>query len=1314
VVFNELNKLINMDKDESNKSKQQKVIMTDKPSQKEEAKGNDATPVVVHSVGYFALFKYTDTVEKVVLFFGMFLSIANGATMPLFSLIFGNLTSDFTADKSPQERREAALKSTLTMFYLGLASLVAATLADFCWNIVSQRLNIRVRKLYLAGILGQEMGWFDKENPEKLTTRYVEDITKFQGAIGNMNYTLLNSIGTSVAGFIVGFTKGWWFSLIVFMSFPLTMLGMLFFLFSMQKEQVMSKKSYEEAGAVSEQCFGAIKTVKLLTGEEHETNLYSTFLDSAKRIGTKYGTIAGVCFGIFYMCIFITYGLNFWLGAVLIDKEVWNSNEKRDYNVADILTVFFSVVTGCMALGGTSPALKAISMGKQAAYEIYEIIERKSLIPINDTKAKVANDLNGEIEFDNVTFSYPSRPDKTILSNFSMKIPKGKKVALVGETGCGKSTTVQLLERNYDPSSGRILIDGVDIKDYNLNSLRNHIGYVGQEPVLFAMSIRDNLLLAKPTATEAEMIEALKQANAYSFVMKLEKRLETYVGAGGNQISGGQKQRISIARSILQNPKILLLDEATSALDRRNEREIQATLDKFSSSRTTITIAHRLSTIINADIIYVIKKGQVVEMGSHNELLKLRGNYFNLISVQLDGMAPEDLVLGKRNSSQHPELDRRESNQHMGLAQDKEIQEPEGDFEDVSPNIVKELTPADVRKKKEEETKQAKEASKKMRMFLKGNYTLLIFGCLAALACGCQMPIFALFMADMLTVLSKFSVYKFYGFSNDSVQWQDLRKDALWIGFEFIILALVALVVNALQIAIFNRLGHIITARIRKALFKQFITRDIPFFDEPKNNPGVLSAVLAKDCLTVNTVVSSSYGAVISAFGSLVCGLVIAFVASWRLALVTLSVSPLIILSGSVKASMRANRMIGSDEKLQGEESKTFQETCTNMRTVNSLNAHSRLQKRFENFVEKENEARLWKAAIESLLFGFSQFCTIGIYALSFYAGAEFTVKYGLDFQDMFRALFAIIFAAVGAAMAQTFAGNIGDAQLAAKRIMDFLNIENKMPVPANPVTAPIKGFIEFRNVAFTYPQRNQPCFKDVSFKVDPMQRVAFAGPSGSGKSTIFWLLSRLYDVDKGEILVDGVNVKDYDLTHLRKSLGMVTQEPVLFNSTIRYNIKYNMPEKTDEEMIEAARIANALKFIESDGVEEGHHLPTSAEDTANDGKGFDRKVGLKGSKLSGGQKQRVAIARTVIRKPAIYMFDEATSALDTESEKIVQQALHRVSTENTTLSIAHRVSTIKDSDVIFVIDNGAIAEQGKFDELMQKRGTFYSINRQM
>jgi ATP-binding cassette subfamily B (MDR/TAP) protein 1 len=225
----------------------------------------------------------------------------------------------------------------------------------------------------------------------------------------------------------------------------------------------------------------------------------------------------------------------------------------------------------------------------------------------------------------NVTFAYPKDPSRVILKNVSLRLNANQKNALVGESGCGKSTIMQLLMRFYDPLEGIITVDGIDIKQLKLSWLRSNIGYVGQEPVLFAATIKQNMLLGNPEASDESIVKALKRAEAYDFIMDLENKLDTYVGYGGGQLSGGQNQRIAIARAILKNPRILVLDEATSALDRKNEILIQNTLDKIVTDRTTISIAHRIKTIMNSDEIFVMHEGQLVEHGKFRDLNKFRG-----------------------------------------------------------------------------------------------------------------------------------------------------------------------------------------------------------------------------------------------------------------------------------------------------------------------------------------------------------------------------------------------------------------------------------------------------------------------------------------------------------------------------------------------------------------------------------------------------------------------------------------------------------------------------------------------------------------
>ena len=347
--------------------------------------------------------------------------------------------------------------------------------------------------------------------------------------------------------------------------------------------------------------------------------------------------------------MFAMYGLGFWYGI----KRIMDSREGEDckscaptdldcmetcqqYTSGNIFTIFVCVLVGSFRIGFLAPYLEAFTIARGAAGQIYRIIERVPSIDSISENGKKPGTISGSIKFRNVSFSYPSRPDTPILKNLNLDVPAGKTIALVGPSGCGKSTLIQLVQRFYDPDEGSVQLDGDNIKDLNLGWLRNHVGIVGQEPVLFNLTIRENICLSNPSASDFDIEKACKEANAFNFIQALPDKLNTMVGEGGTQLSGGQKQRIAIARSLVRNPKILLLDEATSALDTRSEKTVQDALDKARNGRTTIIVAHRLSTIRSADIIVALEKGVVRETGRHDELMaSADGLYHSLVSRQL-------------------------------------------------------------------------------------------------------------------------------------------------------------------------------------------------------------------------------------------------------------------------------------------------------------------------------------------------------------------------------------------------------------------------------------------------------------------------------------------------------------------------------------------------------------------------------------------------------------------------------------------------------------------------------------------------------
>ncbi|GIY93919.1 ATP-dependent translocase ABCB1 [Caerostris extrusa] len=308
--------------------------------------------------------------------------------------------------------------------------------------------------------------------------------------------------------------------------------------------------------------------------------------------------------------------------------------ENPDYTGGTLIIVFFNVMSASMFIGQTAPYFEAFAIGRGAAAKIFSIIDRVPIIDSSSELGSKPESLEGYISLKDVHFKYPSRPTVPILQGVSLNIQPGETVALVGPSGCGKSTIIQLILRFYDTEAGEVKIDENNVKDLNVGWVRDHIGLVGQEPVLFSTTIAENIKYGKQDATKEEIEAAAKVANVHDFIETLPKKYDTLVGERGTQLSGGQKQRIAIARALIKNPRILLLDEATSALDTESEAVVQAALDEARQGRTTVIVAHRLTTIRTADKIVVLKDGTIQEIGTHDQLMTRKGIYYELVSTQ--------------------------------------------------------------------------------------------------------------------------------------------------------------------------------------------------------------------------------------------------------------------------------------------------------------------------------------------------------------------------------------------------------------------------------------------------------------------------------------------------------------------------------------------------------------------------------------------------------------------------------------------------------------------------------------------------------
>jgi ABC-type multidrug transport system fused ATPase/permease subunit len=533
--------------------------------------------------------------------------------------------------KGPDQVRAELMSIGLILLVILLAQAVFSFGRVYLFAQVTENILKEVRKDTFKRLIQMPMSFFSKNQVAELSSRMATDISVISDAFTiNIAEFIRQSI-VGVGGLILLiYTTEWtiakWFLIIIP---PLTVAAILF-----SKRIRKFSKSYQEKIAESNVIVGealtGITNVKTFTNENYEVAKYEKISDIIREFGLKYGIFRGLFFS--FVMVFVFGSIFFILWQMLFALKVEHTITPQAFGTFMMLSLF---VAG--SLGGLPEQIASIQRALGATDRVFELIDGE-IENIDFLKENTpAKQTKGEIEFSSVSFNYPSRPDFKVLQDISFKAEAGQTIALVGSSGSGKTTIASLILRFYDPINGSILIDGLDSRSISLTELRKQIALVPQDVILFAGTIRDNIAYGKPNATDLEVEEAARKANALDFIISFPDQFKTLVGERGIQLSGGQRQRIAIARAVLKNPSILILDEATSSLDSESEHLVQEALDKLMVGRTSIVIAHRLSTIRNADKIVVLQNGLVQEIGPHQQLiLNESGLYYKLNKMQFE------------------------------------------------------------------------------------------------------------------------------------------------------------------------------------------------------------------------------------------------------------------------------------------------------------------------------------------------------------------------------------------------------------------------------------------------------------------------------------------------------------------------------------------------------------------------------------------------------------------------------------------------------------------------------------------------------
>uniref|UniRef100_A0A8D0L944 Bile salt export pump n=1 Tax=Sphenodon punctatus TaxID=8508 RepID=A0A8D0L944_SPHPU len=1224
------------------------------------------------------------TSETVMMVFGSFCAVLHGAAQPSMLLVFGVMTDTFIQyDIEKQELSDASktcvnntivwinsslqpngtdtprscglldIESKMTIFAayyagIGCAVLLLGYFQICLWVTSAARQVQKIRKAYFRKVMRMDIGWFDCTSVGELNTRISDDVNKINDAIADQVAIFIQRFTTFVCGFLLGFVSGWKLTLVIIAVSPLLGIGAALIGLAVAKLTGRELKEYAKAGAVADEVLSSIRTVAAFGGEKKEVERYDKNLVFAQRWGIRKGIIMGFFTGYIWFIIFLCYALAFWYGSKLVLDE-------EEYSPGTLLQVFFGVLIGALNLGQASPCLEAFATGRGAATNIFETIDRKPAIDCMSEDGHKLDKVRGEIEFHNVTFHYPSRPEVKILDNLSMAIKSGETTAFVGPSGSGKSTTIQLFQRFYDLTEGMVTLDGHDIRSLNIQWLRSLIGIVEQEPVLFATTIAENIRYGRDNATMEDIIRAAKEANAYNFIMDLPLKFDTLVGEGGGQMSGGQKQRIAIARALIRNPKILLLDMATSALDNESEAIVQEALQKACLGRTTISIAHRLSTIKTADIIIGFEHGRAVERGTHEELLERKGVYFTLVTLQSQG----DKALTESSMKNllfsgiyifillfhRASIRQRSKSQLSNMVPDPPL------------SIVGDPSESEAVPEEEENVEPAP-----VTRILKYNapeWPYMLFGSFGAAVNGAVTPLYALLFSQILGTFSM---------PDEEVQ----RNQINGICLLFVLVGVISFFTQFLQGYTFAKSGELLTRRLRRIGFQAMLGQDVGWFDDYRNSPGALTTRLATDASQVQGATGSQIGMIVSSLSNIGVAIIISFYFSWKLSLVIMCFLPFLALSGATQSKMLTGFASQDKDALEAT-GRISNEALTNIRTVAGIGKEQMFIDAYEKQLEIPYRGAIKKANVYGICFGFAQCIVFIANSASYRYGGFLVDKEGLHYSYVFRVISSVVTSGTALGRASSYTPNYAKAKISAAR---FFQLVDRLPQIQ------------------VYSDAGGKWVRIEMISVKPGQTLAFVGSSGCGKSTSVQLLERFYDPAEGRVLIDGHDSRRVNIPFLRSKIGIVSQEPVLFGCSIADNIKYgdNTKEISMENVIAAAKKAQLHDFVMS--------LPDK----------YETNVGAQGSQLSRGQKQRIAIARAIIRDPKILLLDEATSALDTESEQTVQTALDKARKGRTCIVIAHRLSTIQHSDIIAVMSQGVIVEKGTHEELMALEGAYYKL----
>ncbi|KAK4119472.1 mating factor A secretion protein STE6-like protein [Parathielavia appendiculata] len=1299
-------------------------------------------------------------------------AIASGVPFPLIGIFFGQLLNDFNEVTCVEEAGSSVDPATadayqrsvndkiLMIFYLAIAQFVTIYAHLTCWTLYGSRLAQRLRERYLARLLTQEPSYFDGLPAGEVAQRLSADVQTIRSGTSEKVGICLSSVSFFVTAYIVAFIKNWELAAMLISLLP------AYFLMSFVGSHYIEKYSglvadhAATAASIASEALSNVVVVQAFGANNRLEGKFAEALSASKREGVKKATAVGIQSGVLYFIAYGANGLAFWQGSRRIADAA--GQKSGGATVGDTFTVIFILIEATLLLSQVAPFVHLFVAAVASFRKLREEMDRES--KIDGTAASGVQLLSQQteklslgFELKGVSFSYPSRPEITVLDKINISIPASKHTAIVGLSGSGKSTVAALVTRLYDPTGGSVLFGGHDLRDVNVRELRSFISLVQQEPSLLDRSLLENIahglinsgnpahehlktkLLGsdladlaaevrkgKDLATAAEqrganVVEivklvqsAAKLADADGFITRLQHGYGTVVGSSGRLISGGQKQRVALARALVKDPAVLVLDEATAALDSRSEERIQRAIANISTGRTVLTIAHRLSTITGADNIIVMHKGQVVEQGNHATLMAKHGSYAELVRLQTLAPKKEKTATTAR-SLNDCELDIASMTSRSD-AEDGEV-EKHGNRTSISEAPAPFIANGG---EGDGEEGERETPSKSLWALVKGY----------APAVRPHLLVIALALIGSVVVGGAFSGEAvIFGNTVDSLNIcrspDSIRSSGDFFGLMFFVLAIIEFFANAVSWTGFGWVTERIVYSVRVLSFRSLFEQDIQWHQSKGRTPAVLLSYITRDGNALAGLSGSVIGTLFSITVNMVAAIVLTHIISWRIALVCLALVPLLLGAGLMEL-----HVLGKfEERHESAYTKSVDigtEAISSIKTIAALSLEEETLRTYRRSLSGPRKETLRVTVQASLCQAITYFLGNCVNALAYWWGAKQIIAGNVSTAQFLIVVFSLLVSALLWSQMFALAPELSSARAAMARILGLIEIgsdgmqgraapraDGAAGGSADSPSSPTKSDASFEEKsleASSLPHHSSNSraasvqFRDVyfSYPARPDAQV-LKGLSIDMKPGSFCALVGPSGAGKSTIisLVERLYTPQSGAI-LIDGVDVTKSRDTAFRDSIAL-----VPQ-------ESMLFEGSIEFNIGLGARPGHKATmdevVAACKLANIHNviealpdGYKTLCGPNGSQFSGGQKQRLSIARALVRKPKLLILDEPTSALDAESERLLQDGLEKASRGITVIAIAHRLHTIRKANRIFWIEDGRCVDSGTHDELFEK-----------